>query len=124
MPVHLASAANPSLTSATIATTTTAAAPAAPTLTAAVLIPNVARTALGPNVAVTLTVQGTNLVAGDTQVVGLGATVPLTTATGTTGTVNNLMLPSNYTAGMPVHLTSAADPSLTSATIPTSTQAR
>jgi hypothetical protein len=126
MSVHLASAANPSLTSATIATTTSTSAPAtptaAPTLTSAVLTPKTAGTHLGPNVQATLTVQGTNLTAGDTQVIGLGAPVALTTATGTTGTVD-LTLPSNYTARMSVHLASVANPSLTSATIPTSTPA-
>ena len=122
MSVHLASAANPSLTSATIATTTGSPAPAAPTLTSAVLTPKTAGTPLGPNVPVTLTVQGTNLVAGDTQVVGLGTPVTLTTMNGTTGSVD-LTLPSTYTAGMSVHLASAANPSFTSATIPTSTHA-
>jgi hypothetical protein len=126
MSVHLASAANPSLTSATIATTTSTSAPAmptaAPTLTSAVLTPKTAGTRLSPNVQATLTVQGTNLTAGDTQVIGLGTPVALTTATGTTGSVD-LTLPSNYTAGMSVHLASVANPSLTSATIPTSTPA-
>jgi hypothetical protein len=92
---------------------------APPTLTAAVLTPKTAGAVLGQGVHAILTVQGTNLTAGDTQVVGLGTTVPLTTASGTTGSVENLTLPTNYAAGMPVHLISAANPSLTSATIPT-----
>jgi hypothetical protein len=92
---------------------------APPTLTKAVLTPQVAGTQLAANVPATLTIQGTNLVAGDTVVIGLGASVPLTTATGTAGSVN-LILPTNYTAaGMPVHLASTANPSLTSATITT-----
>lgn len=117
MQVHLASTANPSVTSATIPTTTLA--PAAPTLTAAVLMPKTAAAALGPGVSVTLTVQGTNLVAGDTQVIGLGTTVTLSSATGTAGSVD-LTLPANYTAGMPVHLASTVNPSAISAGIPTS----
>ena len=120
MPVHLTSGANPSLTSATIATTTSPSAPVAPTLTSAILTPKTAGTPLGPNIAVTLSVQGTNLVAGDTQVIGLGTPVALTKATGTAGTVD-LTLPSNYAAGMQVHLASAANASLTSATIATTT---
>ena len=121
MPVHLVSAANPSAVSATIATTTL---PSAPTLTAAVLTPATAGTALAPGVRAVLTVQGTNLTLGDTQVLGLGSTpttpIALTTATGTAGSVT-LTLPANYTAGMQVHLASAANPNALSATIATTT---
>jgi hypothetical protein len=92
---------------------------APPTLTKAALTPQVAGTTLAPTVAATLTVQGTNLVAGDTLVIGLGPSLPLTTATGTSGSVN-LILPANYVAaGLPVHLVSTANPSITSATITT-----
>lgn len=112
MPVSLASAANPSLTSAIIPTS------AAPTLTAAVLTPKIAGAKLGPNVPTTLSVQGSSLISGDTLVFGLGTTVTLSTANGTTGTVD-VTLPANYTVGMPVSLASTADPSLKSSTIPT-----
>ncbi len=91
---------------------------APPTLTKAVLTPDVPGASLAPGVKATLTVTGTNLTAGDTQVIGLGTTVTLTTATGTTGSVD-VTLPSTYTPGMPVHLASAANPSVTSGTIPT-----
>jgi len=114
--VHLTSAANPNYISATVPTTVSAV--AAPTLTSATLKPKTAGTQLGPNVQATLSIQGTNLVAGDTQVVGLGATVALTTTNGTTGSVE-LTLPADYKAGMQIHLVSAANPGLTSATIPT-----
>jgi hypothetical protein len=114
--VHLTSAANPSFVSAAIPITVPVA--TAPTLSSATLTPKVPGTALGPNVQATLTIQGTNLVAGDTQVVGLGPTVTLTTATGTTGSVD-LTLPADYKAGAQVHLTSAANASLTSGTIST-----
>ncbi len=119
MPVHLASAANPSITSATIPTTEFAGS----TLTSAVLTPKAAGTTLGPGVLATLTVKGTNLSTSDTQVVGLGAPVTLTTASanGTSGSVD-VTLPPNYFAGMPVHLASAINPSVTSASIATTTQ--
>jgi hypothetical protein len=93
---------------------------APPTLTKAVLTADVVGKALAPGDGATLTVTGTNLTAGDTQVIGLGVTVTLTTATGTTGSVH-VTLPPNYTAGMAVHLASAANPSVTSATIATAT---
>lgn len=116
MQVHLTSAANPSFSSAavmiTVAVTT------APTLTSATLTPKVRGTALARGVAATLTVQGSNLVANDTQVVGFGMTVTLSSVTATTGTVD-LTLPANYAAGMQVHLASTANPSLTSATVST-----
>jgi hypothetical protein len=114
--VHLTSATNPSFASTAVASTVPTA--SAPTLTSATLTSKAPGTALGPNVQATLTVQGSNLIAGDTQVVGLGATVTLTTATGTTGSVD-LTLPANYKAGAQVHLASAANASLTSATIAT-----
>jgi hypothetical protein len=119
MPVHLASAANPSAVSGTVATTTGT---PAPTLTAAVLRPATAGTALVPGGQAILTVQGTNITLGDTQVVGLGSTpttpVPLSAANGTTGSVT-LPLPANYAAGMQVHLASAANPSAVSAALAT-----
>jgi hypothetical protein len=117
MQVHLTSAANPSFTSAAV--TITVAVTTAPTLTSAILTPKVRGTALARGVAATLTVQGSNLVANDTQVVGFGMTVTLSSVTGTTGTVD-LTLPANYAAGMQVHLASTANPSLTSATVSTS----
>jgi hypothetical protein len=115
MPVHLASAANPSAISATVATTVGI---PAPTLTAAVLAPNPPATSLGQNVSATLGVTGTNLTAGDTQVVGLGTTIPLSAvnATGTAGSAN-ITLPANYAAGMQVHLASAANPNAVSRAI-------
>jgi hypothetical protein len=114
--VHLTSAANPSFVSAAVAITVPAA--TAPTLISATLTSRAPGTVLGPNVKATLTVQGSNLVAGDTQVVGLGTTVTLTTATGTTGSVD-LTLPADYKAGAQIHLASAANASLTSGTIAT-----
>jgi hypothetical protein len=116
MQVHLTSAANPSFTSAAVAITV--AVTTAPTLTSATLTPKVRGTALARGVAATLTVQGSNLAANDTQVVGFGVTVTLSAVTGTTGTVD-LTLPATYTAGMQVHLASTANPSLTSATVST-----
>ena len=62
---------------------------------------------------------GANLTAGDTQVIGLGDPITLTAATGATGSVQ-LTLPNNYTAGMPVHLASAANPNGVSAAVATS----
>lgn len=94
---------------------------APPTLTSAVLTPKTPGSKLGQGVDATLTVSGTNLTAGDTQVVGLGPTLTLTNANGTSGTVD-LTLPANYTAGMTIHLASAANPSVSSATIPTVAQ--
>ncbi len=92
-----------------------------PTLTSATLTSNPPGAAqLNPGDQATLTIQGTNLVAGDTQIVGLGATITLTTVigTGTTGSVN-LQVPQTYKAGTPVqvHLTSAANPNFTSQTV-------
>jgi hypothetical protein len=126
MSVHLISAANPSLTSATIATTEGTSQPVAPattpakspTLTSAVLAPKTAGTKLGPNVQATLTVQGTNLVANDTQVIGFGTPITLATVTGNTGTVD-VKLPADYKAGMKVHLASTANSSLVSSEIAT-----
>jgi hypothetical protein len=118
MQIHLASAADPTLVSAPITIST--ATPIAPTLTKAVLGPKVAGTKLGAGVQATLAVQGTNLVLGDTQVVGLGPTTKLTTATGTAGSIE-LALPADYKSGMQIHLASAADPTLVSAPITIST---
>ena len=118
MPVHLISASNPTLTSATIPTTATAASSAAPTLSSAVFSPTSAGAKLGPNVKATLTIQGTNLIAGDTQVIGLGAPITLATVSGNTGSVD-VTLPANYTTGMKVHLASALNPSLISPDIAT-----
>jgi hypothetical protein len=112
MTIHLASAANPSLSSATIPTV------ALPTLSKAVLTPTTTGTPLAAGVQVTLELEGTNLTAGDTQVVGLGPTVTLSKATGTTGSIV-LTLPNNYTAGMPVQAVSTVNPSLKSAAIAT-----
>ena len=89
---------------------------APPTLKTATLVPKVAGTKLAPGVDVTLTVTGTNLTTGDTQVIGLGPTIALTNANGTTGSVD-LKLPTNYTDGMSIHLASAENPSLTSETV-------
>jgi hypothetical protein len=116
MQIHLTSAANPSFTSAAV--TITVAVTTAPTLTSATLRPKVRGTALAGGVAATLTVQGSNLLANDTQVVGFGMTVTLSSVTATTGTVD-LTLPASYAAGMQVHLASTANPSLTSATVST-----
>jgi hypothetical protein len=102
------------------ASSSPAPASAAPTLTSAVLAPKTTGVKPGPGVEVSLTIQGTNLTQGDTQVVGLGTTpVKLSnvTAGGTTGTVA-LKLPADYAPGK-VHLISAADPTLKSAEIPT-----
>jgi len=83
------------------------------------LTPKTPGTPLAAGVPVTLTVRGNFITAGDTQVFGLGAPVTLTSATGTVGSVD-IVLPTDYKAGMQVHLASAANPSITSATIPTS----
>jgi hypothetical protein len=91
---------------------------APPTLTAAVLsradgsVPAAGQSA-------TLTIKGTNLSTSDTQVVGLGDPLLLTTASGTGGSVDIPKLPDNYIAGASVHLQSAANPTVASATIPT-----
>jgi hypothetical protein len=90
-----------------------------PTLTSAVLTPQTAGASLAEGVHVTLKVQGANLVAGDTQVYGFGAPVTLSSATGTTGSVADIVLPKGYTTGMKVYLASAANPTVTSATIAT-----
>lgn len=113
MTIHLTSAANPSLSSATVPTTV-----AQPTLTKAALTSIVAGTALAGGVQVNLQLQGTNLTAGDTQVLGLGSTVSLTSATGTTGSVD-LTLPQNYTAGMTVQVASITNPNAKSSAIAT-----
>jgi hypothetical protein len=116
MAIHLASAANPSLASTTIPTTA-----ASPTLTKALLTPTTAGTKLASGVEVTLSLEGTNLTLGDTQVIlGSGSGVQLTNATGTTGSVV-LKLPSDYTTGMTAQVTSAAFPSLKSSPIATTT---
>ena len=113
--VYLASASNPSLTSATVATISVV----APTLTSAVLKPKTAGEALKAGVQVTLLVQGTNLTAGDTQVAGLGLTpMKLSNVTPTSGSVD-LALPADYKDGVKVHLVSAANPASTSAEIAT-----
>jgi len=96
---------------------------APPTLTAAKLAPKVPGTKLAAGVPATLTVQGSNLAAGDTQVVGLGTTVAVITTNGTSASVD-VTLPPGYTAGMPVHLASAANPSVTSATVATTEAAQ
>ena len=95
------------------------------TLTSAVLTPTTPGSQLAAGVQATLTVQGTNLTAGDTQVIGFGTSpVTLTTATGTTASATNLALPADYKAtGIPVHLASATNPTLTSATISTTVEA-
>jgi hypothetical protein len=91
-----------------------------PTLTSAVLTPDTAGTALAAGVHATLTVQGTNITA-DTQVFGLGVLpVTLTSATGTSGSVD-IVLPADYKDKMQVYLVSAANPSVKSAAIATST---
>jgi hypothetical protein len=93
------------------------AAVATPTLTSAVLTPKPPATALGPGVAATLTVQGTNLTPGDTQVFGLGASpITLSIATGTTGTVD-VTLPPDYKDGAKVYLGSKSNPGLNSSTV-------
>ena len=120
MQIHLASAADPSLSSAPIAISSSAA--GAPTLTRATLVPTTAGTKLGPNVSAILNVQGTNFVLGDTEVVGLGPTTKLTTATATAGSVG-VALPADYKEGMQVHLVSAADPALTSGAVTISASA-
>jgi len=89
-----------------------------PTLTGAGLIPKPPATTLGPGVTATLTVQGTNLTAGDTQVLGLGSPVALSSATGTTGSVD-LTLPTDYKEGVKIYLSSVSNPALTSVTIAT-----
>jgi hypothetical protein len=105
MTVQLASAANPSSTSSAVATTTMQ----LPTLTAATLAAQ--NGTPGPNLPATLNITGTNLIKGDTQVIGLGSTaLPLTTvsADGTSGSVA-VTLPGGYdsNAGASVYLTSA-----------------
>lgn len=91
----------------------------APTLTSAVLTAKTGGQKLGSGVDASLTVTGTNLAAGDTQVVGLGSAVTLTNTNGTTATIDDIKLPSNYSQGITIHLASAANPTLTSATIAT-----
>lgn len=121
--VHLASAANPSLTSSPTATTTVPPL----TLTTAVLAQQSGGPPLGPGASATLTITGTNLIKGDTQVVGLGPT-PLTLTNvndqKTTATVT-ITLPPNYTPGVQVHLASASItlfvPSFTSSSVATTT---
>lgn len=93
------------------------------TLTKAVLIPKPLTAQLTASGPATLIVQGTNLSTNDTQVVGLGTTVTLTSSNGTTGTVD-VTLPSNYTSGMTVHLASAANSSIVSSTIATTTMSQ
>jgi hypothetical protein len=96
---------------------------APPTLISATLTSKPPGLKLDAGIDASLTVSGSNLVAGDTEVVGLGPTVSLTNANGTSGSVDDIKLPSNYTPGVSIHLTSAANPSLTSATIPTTVAA-
>jgi hypothetical protein len=91
-----------------------------PTLTAAVLTPKVPATSLAPGGAATLAVQGTNLTAGDTQVFGLGTPISLSSATGTSGSVD-LTLPPDYKDGAKVYVSSATNPSLTSVSVVTTT---
>lgn len=89
---------------------------ATPALTSAVLAPKPPATTLGPGVAATLTVQGTSLTPGDTQVFGLGSPVTLSIATGTTGTVD-VILPPDYKDGTKVYLGSKSNPGINSATV-------
>jgi hypothetical protein len=100
----------------------TTVAPPAPTLTSAVLTSKTDGAPLIPGTLATLTVQGTNLTTGDTLVFGLGTPVTLTSPDGTTGTAD-VTLPSDYAAGAQVHLASAANPSVTSAPVATTTPA-
>ena len=93
------------------------------TLTSAVLTAKANGQQIGPSADVSLTVVGSNITAGDTQVVGLGPTVTLTNANGTSGTIDDIKLPSDYKVGVPIHLASAANPTLMSATIPTTVAA-
>ncbi len=95
---------------------------ASSTLTKAILIPKPPATRLEANVPATLVIQGTNLTTSDTEVVGLGTTVHLSSSNGTTGSVD-VTLPPNYTSGVQVHLASAANPSITSAAIATTSMA-
>ncbi len=113
--MYVASASNPSLTSATVATIPFV----APTLTSAVLKPKTAGEALKAGVQATLMVQGTNLTAGDTQVAGLGPTpIKLSNVTPTSGSVD-LALAQDYKDGVKVHLVSAGMPAFTSAEVVT-----
>lgn len=117
--VYVASASNPTLASATIATT--AAPSVAPTLTSAVLKPKTSGETLKAGVQATVTVQGANFTAGDTEIVGLSPTpMKLSTVTSTSGSVD-LALPSDYKDGMKVHLVSAANPAFTCADVVTAT---
>ncbi|MGO9444256.1 MAG: hypothetical protein ACLPXB_05680 [Thiobacillaceae bacterium] len=93
------------------------------TLTKAVLVPKPVTATIAASGPATLIVQGTNLATTDTQVIGLGTAVTLTKSNGTTGTVD-VTLPANYTSGMTVHLASAANPSIVSSTIATSTMSK
>ena len=67
---------------------------------------------------VTVTVAGTNLVQGDTQLAGLGDLQLLTSvsADGKTGSVD-VMLPPNYQASMEVSLVSKVNPAASSAAV-------
>ena len=88
-----------------------------PTLTSATLSAKVSGTKIGPGVDTVLTIQGTNLVVGDTQVVGLSPNpITLTTASGTTGSAD-VKLPTDFKTGLQVHLVSAANPTFVSGTV-------
>jgi hypothetical protein len=112
--VYLGSKSNPGLNSSTVVVSAVQPQVLAPTLATASLKPKNATDTLKPGVQATLTIQGTNLVANDTQVVGLGSTpIKITSVTGDVGTAD-VTLPADYKDGQKVHLASASNSALLS----------
>src|SRR5262249_25934176 len=104
--VYLGSKSNPGINSVTVAVTAGTPQILAPTLATALLKPKNSSDTLKAGVLATLTIQGTNLVANDTQVVGLGANpIKITAVTGDVGTVD-VTLPADYKDGQKVKLVS------------------
>ena len=108
--VYVSSALNPTLTSLTAATTEFV----APTLTSVVLKAKTSGETLKAGTQATLSVEGTNLTAGDTQVVGLGPSPIILNSVTTTSSSVDVTLPPDYKDGMKVHLVSASNQSFTS----------